>query len=438
MAKSPTAKPKPKSKAKSKAAATSVLRTANVARAAGTQDTIGCLTLVWVGIGVVVTAGIGALVADHFNAFKATVPSAVKPIASASAPIRRDSSTARPAPQSFPPLQLGAIGGTGSAPPGSVPGSGSSAAPAPGSAATTPAARATPGGKPPAPPPPQLASASPAHAVPASPVPSLPVPHVAPLDIPPPPGTPAWVAYAVPPLAHSGGIVTVVIDDMGLDRKRSARAVELPGPLTLSYMSYADELNAQTTSAHQHGHELLMHMPMEPKGSLNPGPEALDVGLSLEEIDRRLQHNLGRFQGFVGINNHMGSKFTAYRPGMELVMAALRARGMLWLDSRTTANTVGPALAASYQVPFAQRDVFLDDVPSLSAVNKQLHEVENIALHKGRAIAIGHPKDATLQALASWLPSLRRENLTLVPLSEMVKAQEATFVQSHPARPGPE
>jgi polysaccharide deacetylase 2 family uncharacterized protein YibQ len=333
-----------------------------------TDDAVGCLTLVWVAIGLLFTAAIGAVIADHFNLFKHSVPAgAPKPIASAS--------IARPAAA---PSSVGAAGG---------------------------AAGAVGIGQP-----------SPPESQQALVAPRLPQTR---------PGTPAWMAYAVPSVPHLGPIITVVIDDMGLDRKRSARAMELPGPLTMSFMAYAEELNAQTAIARQHGHELLMHVPMEPMGALDPGPDALDVALPLAEIDRRLQRNLARFQGFVGINNHMGSKFTAYRPGMELVMETLRARGLLWLDSRTTAETEGPALAVTYQVPNAQRDVFLDDVATASGVRKQLKELENIAQRRGRAIAIGHPKDATLQALAAWLPGLRREGLTLVPLSEMVQAQSA-------------
>jgi len=330
------------------------------------DEVTGCLTLVWVAIGLLFTTAIGAVIADHFQLFKHGAPSTAKPAATAA--------VAKPAPPA--PGQ----GGTGG--PGGGGGSGGGAG-APG----TPQAAYAAARRPP----------------------------------PLPAGTPAWLAYALPPVPHNGPMLAIVIDDMGLDHARSARAIAMPGPLTLSFMPYAEELEVQTEAAHLNGHELLMHMPMEPVGHDNPGPDALDVNLSLGEIDKRLQRNLTRFQGFVGINNHMGSKFTAWRPGMEVVMSNLRARGLLWLDSRTTPDTAGPALAVSYHVPNAQRDVFLDDVPTAAAVHKQLKELETIAYRRGYAVAIGHPKDATLEELAGWIPGLRREGLTLVPVSEIVR-----------------
>ena len=272
---------------------------------------------------------------------------------------------------------------------------------------------------------PAAAAQAPSHA--AGPAPRS---QLAVLSVPKPPpfaGTPPWIINAVaapPTLGHP--MIALVIDDMGLDRRRSARAIDLPGPLTLSFLPYADDLPSQTALAHQHGHELLVHVPMEPLGSANnPGPNALTVGLSSDEVMGRLRRDLGRFNGYVGINNHMGSKFTRDGPGMAAVMAELRARGLLWLDSRTTAGTVGTALARAYEVPHVERDVFLDDTPTLGAVRHQLAELETVARRRGWAVAIGHPKDATLEALTAWLPTLGERGFVLVPLTHVVRETRA-------------
>jgi polysaccharide deacetylase 2 family uncharacterized protein YibQ len=164
---------------------------------------------------------------------------------------------------------------------------------------------------------------------------------------------------------------------------------------------------------------------MEPLGSANnPGPDALTVGLAADEITARLRRDLARFDGFVGINNHMGSKFTGYGPGMAAVMGELRARGLLWLDSRTTAGSIGGALARAYDVPHAERDIFLDNNPALPAVQRQLADLEAVARRRGAAVAIGHPKDNTLEALAAWLPSVAERGFVLVPLTQIVRAQQ--------------
>jgi len=238
---------------------------------------------------------------------------------------------------------------------------------------------------------------------------------------------PAWLAYAVPSApAHGRPVVAVVIDDMGLNRALSRRAVALKGPVTLSYLPYGEELAAQTEDARQRGHELLVHVSMAPEGQgADPGPNALVPSLAPAEIERRLDWALSRFSGYVGINNHEGSRFTADEPGMTVVLSRLKARGLLFLDSRTTPRTVGPAIARRLGLPFAERNVFLDNLDSVAAVQKQLAELETVARRDGAAIAIGHPREATLAALGPWLDALEAKGFVLVPLSAIVRRNVA-------------
>jgi len=245
-----------------------------------------------------------------------------------------------------------------------------------------------------------------------------------------------WRRYAViPPATLGRPMVAVVIDDMGVDLRRSREAAALSAPLTLAYLPYARDLAQQTAAARKAGHELMVHVSMEPQSRISvlgqaesggdPGPNALTVGLSPEEIRRRLDWALGQFTGYVGINNHMGSGFTANRPGMAVVIDELKRRGLLFLDSRTTAASVGEQLAAEAGVPHATRHVFLDNIQTSAEVGARLMELERIAKARGAAIAIGHPHEATLAVLREWLPSLAARGLVLVPLSAIVAQGEA-------------
>lgn len=250
-----------------------------------------------------------------------------------------------------------------------------------------------------------------------------------PLILPPPnvaapSGIPAWQRYAVPtPKTGGRPMIAVVIDDLGVDRRRSERVIPLRAPLTLAWMTYAQDLPRLTREAHARGHELMVHVPMQPQGaSWDPGPDVLEVGVHPEENRRRLEWGLSRFEGFVGINNHMGSRYTGDRTGMKVVMEELRKRGLLFLDSVTTDKSVAPDLARSYGVPFAARNVFIDNDQSVSAVLAQLQKAEAYARKHGAAIAIGHPHDATIEALQQWLPGLEAKGLVLVPVSTIVKA----------------
>lgn len=231
-----------------------------------------------------------------------------------------------------------------------------------------------------------------------------------------------WQRNAVPFRdLRSKPLIAIVIDDVGIDRPHSRRAWELPGPLTMSFLPYARDLHEQAKAAHAHGQELMLHLPMEPGGVADPGPNALLVSLGKAELEARVTAALDSFDGYVGVNNHMGSRFTAYRPGMETVLRQFRARGLLFLDSRTTPSSVGDQVAQELGVPSVARNVFLDDDEALPAVKRRLAETEAVARRQGFAVAIGHPHETTLQALAEWLPGVAGKGFALAPLSAVLR-----------------
>lgn len=231
-----------------------------------------------------------------------------------------------------------------------------------------------------------------------------------------------WRRNAVPFRdLNSKPLVAIVIDDVGLDRPRSKRAWELPGPLTMSFLPYAKDLRDQAKAARARGHELMLHLPMEPNGRNDPGPNALLVSLSDAELRQRTTAALDSFEGFAGVNNHMGSRFTAFKPGMETVLRQLKGRGLMFLDSRTSVQSVGDQVAQETGVPSIVRHVFLDDEETLDAVRRKLAEAEAIARRQGFVVVIGHPHEATLQALGEWLPGVQGKGLALAPATAVLR-----------------
>ena len=243
------------------------------------------------------------------------------------------------------------------------------------------------------------------------------------------PNPPLWRRYAVA-VADPGTrpMIAIVIDDLGLNRGRAYKSIALPAPLTLAFMTYAEGLGTMASAARAAGHELMLHVPMQPRGrGYDPGPNVLDSNLPAAEVIRRLRWGLGRFDGFVGINNHMGSRFTASPEGMTTVMRELRARGLLFLDSLTAAASVGTAAARQAGVPYTVRDVFLDNDPNdADGIRTQLRKLEAVAQRRGYAVGIGHPHTQTLRVLAEWLPEARRRGFALVPISAIVRHRLGT------------
>ena len=142
-------------------------------------------------------------------------------------------------------------------------------------------------------------------------------------------------------------------------------------------------------------------------------------------LRRVIASDLDGWKGYVGVNNHMGSRFTQDGARMAVVMDELKRRGLLWLDSKTIGDTTGPAAAKAAGLPFLERDVFLDNVETVEAVTAQLEILGATAKAHGSAIGIGHPHDATIDALKKWLPGMNARGLVLVPITEVLKRRTA-------------
>jgi hypothetical protein len=227
---------------------------------------------------------------------------------------------------------------------------------------------------------------------------------------------PARAAMPVPRPAPRAS-VAIVIDDMGLDRRRSDRAIRLPGTLTLAYLPYADNLAAQTRAARAAGHEVILHLPMEPLGAHDPGPGALRAAQGEAENLARLRAALAAVPGAVGVNNHMGSRFTEDAAALAPILAEIGARGLYFLDSRTSPRSLAYTTARELGLPTLGRDVFLDDSDAPDAIARQIAAMEARARRTGGVIAIGHPREATLAALEAWLADARARGFATVPLS---------------------
>ena len=136
-------------------------------------------------------------------------------------------------------------------------------------------------------------------------------------------------------------IIAIVIDDLGMQLALTERAIGLDPFVTLAFLPYASDVVSQVALARSAGHEVLLHMPMEPlSGSNDPGPNALYVDLEFREMLRRLRWAFDQIPHAVGLNNHMGSKFTADENAMATVIGEMKSRDLIFLDSRTTPESI--------------------------------------------------------------------------------------------------
>ncbi len=218
-------------------------------------------------------------------------------------------------------------------------------------------------------------------------------------------------------------LVAIVIDDLGADVPHTREALALPPAISLSFLPYPKESAALSHEAHMAGHQILVHMPMEPDGNDDPGPLALREDQLPSENLYRLHWMLSRVADYEGANNHMGSKFTASRAALAPVMRELAGKLQFFLDSRTTAKSQAEDVARSFGLLTGRRDVFLDDDQHGEAVEKQLTAMENFARSHGSVIAIGHPHAETLAALRAWTALAEKRGFHLLPVSAVLRAR---------------
>ncbi len=216
--------------------------------------------------------------------------------------------------------------------------------------------------------------------------------------------------------------IAIVIDDMGIDIFKSKQMLEIPEIYNFSYLTYAKNLQSQIDYAKSVGKEILLHIPMESVKKF----KAADYGGTYLTTEKSPVKNLevfksmlGDITGYIGINNHMGSKFTSNYKQLYSIVNELKNMGLMFLDSKTINSSKGDEIASKIKLPYISRDVFLDDSDNVDDILKSLKHLENIAIEKGYVVAIGHPKTNTITAIKTWLKETKQK-YSFVPISFLI------------------
>ena len=238
-------------------------------------------------------------------------------------------------------------------------------------------------------------------------------------------GRESWRVYARPfKEQNSKPKIAIVLYGLGTSATASRAAIQgLPGAITLAFSPYADGLTGWVREARIAGHEVMLMLPMEPTNypQFDPGPQALLTTLSDRQNEDRLKWVLGRSVGYVGVVNYMGSRFTRSHPHMRVVLAALRKRGLLYLESHSAMRNIVGDMAETLKLPFAATTLQLDHAASRLAIDSQLRESERLARQLGYAVAMGFPYPVTLERIGKWAKSVEKRGFVLAPVSAIAK-----------------
>ena len=216
--------------------------------------------------------------------------------------------------------------------------------------------------------------------------------------------------------------VAIIIDDIGYERRVAEKFLSLDAVLTFSVFPNSPFQQRIIRKARAKGFEIMLHLPMEPDEypEVDPGPDALLTSMSPDELIDQLNKNLDAVPLIKGVNNHMGSKMTTESTRMYQIFSVLKKRGLFFVDSRTTPESICKPSARLLQIPFAQRDVFLDHVQEPAFIRRQIKELIRIAEIHGTAIGIAHPHLITYEIFREELPELQKK-VRLVPASSIVQ-----------------
>ncbi|MCF4166975.1 divergent polysaccharide deacetylase family protein [Zavarzinia compransoris] len=255
-----------------------------------------------------------------------------------------------------------------------------------------------------------------------------------------PDGRQPWRVYARPFGDHTARPrVAIVVAGLGLRESTSTGAIEtLPPDVTLAFSPYARNLDDWAAKARRAGHEFLIQVPMEPVDfpTSDPGPKALMTDLSAADNRSRLEWSLSRTTGYVGVMTYMGSRFTADAAAVRPAAEALRARGLMVLDSRTADTSVLPEIAGEIGLPRAVATRFIDATPTRAAVDARLAELERFARQGGAAIGIAADYPGSIERIAAWSAGLADKGLVLAPVSAL--ADTVTLPDTLPGGDAPE
>jgi polysaccharide deacetylase 2 family uncharacterized protein YibQ len=266
-------------------------------------------------------------------------------------------------------------------------------------------------------------SAAPVHppggGLPQAPIAGLsgPGPGGAPLPIIAANGRTVAEAYARPFTANGRPRVSVVIGGLGLNPQTTRAAIEtLPGEITLSFAPYAEGLQGWIDLARANGHEVLLETPMEPADypANDPGPYTLIAANRPEDTVRKLEWLMSRATGYFGLSNYLGARFVESDAAMNTFNAALKARGLAFVDDGLAARKGGP-------IPRASADRVIDDELSASAIDAQLRALETGANARGQSLGSGFAYPVTINQVRAWANGLSARGVQLAPASAMAR-----------------
>ena len=129
---------------------------------------------------------------------------------------------------------------------------------------------------------------------------------------------------------------------------------------------------------------------------------------------------MSRLQGYVGIANFMGARFTASEQALAPVLRETAKRGLIYVDDGTSPRSLASQIAGANNLAFAKADLVIDSVPTAADIDRALARLETIARERGAAVGMAGALPVSIERIARWAKAAESRGVLLVPITAAV------------------
>jgi polysaccharide deacetylase 2 family uncharacterized protein YibQ len=214
--------------------------------------------------------------------------------------------------------------------------------------------------------------------------------------------------------------IAIVVSGLGISALGTSDALaKLPGPVTLGFAPYGADLDRLAGRARDGGHEILLQVPMEPFDypDNDPGPQTLLTSLNPNQNVDRLHWLMSRLQGYVGLSNYMGGRFTSTEAALSPILREAAKRGLIYVEDGSSPRSLASQLASANNLAYAKADLTIDAVPTAAEIDRALARLEKTARERGIAVGMANALPASIERIAVWAKTAESHGFLLVPIS---------------------
>jgi len=233
-------------------------------------------------------------------------------------------------------------------------------------------------------------------------------------------------AIAVEPseaVADQGAQIALVVTDLDRSPVALYRSF-LKSPVLFSVALRPDDPEAGRISreVREEQHEVILYLPMEPKGypRVDPGKDAILLDLSRIEIEDRITRCLSAVGPVQAVVNRLGSAALNDPDVLRAVLDELKRRDLPFIDAHTSGSTMVEEIGEETGARTLPVAATLDGNRAAAAVVRaNLKEIVASAVARGSIVVMVTPSTMVLDILEAELPRIKAQGVELVPISRM-------------------